>query len=124
MQIDMGTLMGGEANDRLKSTKEKAAMSHETEEQKLYHKALIAWGINSQVLTCIAECGELIAALPQYFFRGRLDAATVAAQVADVEIMCGQMRVLLGEGLVDLAKAEKLSRLANSLHWQERANGR
>jgi NTP pyrophosphatase (non-canonical NTP hydrolase) len=80
-------------------------------EQALYQAAIDKWGQAAQVLMAMEECGELVAALPQYFFRDRIARDALASEIADVEIMIGQLRLMVGDSLVDLAKVEKLMRL-------------
>lgn len=72
--------------------------------------AVKAWGPESQVRMAQEEAAELIAALNQ-FSRGRLPIEAVADEVADVIIMCAQLRVMLGGERVDAAVLRKLERL-------------
>ncbi len=60
----------------------------------------------------IEECGELICALSHHL-RGRI--SNVTEELADVEIMCQQLRLLIGDDAVDRAKAQKLDRLRERL---------
>lgn len=83
-------------------------------EKKLYDAALQKWGAESQIEQTVEECAELIVAL-KHWPRGKANASNVASELADVEIMCGQMRILLGDILVDEAKSEKLDRLEGIL---------
>lgn len=81
-------------------------MAHE-----VFKKTVEKWGVSIQVGTAMEECGELIAACNQYFFRDRISAADLASEVADVELVCEQLRSLLGDGIVDEQKEIKLERL-------------
>lgn len=84
--------------------------------KELYEAAVKRWGRSSQVMQTQEECAELIVAINKYFFRDCLEKGSVVEEVADVEIMCAQMRVILGDELVDAAKATKLERLKSLLH--------
>jgi NTP pyrophosphatase (non-canonical NTP hydrolase) len=76
-------------------------------------KALAVWGTEAQVRMVQEECGELIAAINQRS-RGRIDDAQLAGEVADVIIVLGFMRLLLGSK-VDARLLEKLERLEQRL---------
>lgn len=77
-------------------------------------RALGRWGHQSQIDMVLEECGELIAAVNRHR-RGRCSLADLAGEVADVEIIIDQLRIILGDGLVDNAKRSKLRRLAARL---------
>lgn len=95
-----------------------------TEERQLCEAALVTWGEESQLDMAIEECAELIAAIQQQR-RGRVARQEVAAEVADVEIMCQQLRVVLGDDAVDNAKHLKFERLRSYLRGgQEPGEGR
>ena len=88
--------------------------------RELYEKAIEVWGIHAQLDMVQEECAELIVAVG-HLKRDRKLPEFVADEVADVEIMCGQMRVILGDRLVDEAVARKLKRLEGRLE-EERIN--
>lgn len=50
------------------------------------------------------------------FLLGGCDRAQLAGSIAAAEIACGQLRAMVGDGLVDLAKAEKLHALRAGLN--------
>lgn len=87
--------------------------------QHLYRRVLQHFGDAAQIQQTMAECGELITALSHYFASGRGTAADVATEIADVEIMCAQMRMIVGSELVDLEKVEKLAQLQALLADEE-----
>ena len=89
-----------------------------TPEQEIYKKAIEFWGIRFQADMMIEECAELIKAICAVY-RGRGTEFDIAEEVADVEIMCGQMRYVLGDDIVDQFKTEKLVRLKQRI---EKAN--
>ena len=84
-------------------------------EEKLYAKAVIVFGSEDQKDQAKEECAELILALSHYR-RGRVKASHVCEEIADVEIMMGQLRKIFGEAKVDRAKKEKLERLEKTIH--------
>jgi NTP pyrophosphatase (non-canonical NTP hydrolase) len=62
----------------------------------------------------LEECAELILAI-QHHRRNRNSLEAVAEEIADVEIMCGQLRLMVGNELVDKQKVAKLKRLSKRL---------
>lgn len=76
----------------------------------IYRRAVERYGREAQLRQLQEECCELGAAINQ-LARKRLYAMDVAMEIADVEIMCAQARVIIGDELVDEAKSEKLARL-------------
>lgn len=79
----------------------------------LYAQAIQKWGKVNQMDMCVEECAELIQAINK--FKRKVSAETIkdlCGEIADVEIMCEQMRgVLQKSGLIDNIKDEKLQRL-------------
>lgn len=63
----------------------------------LMKKVLEKWGAASQIGVAVEECAELIVALQKYVNRApKPDTAdNVLSEIADVEIMLAQLRVLL-----------------------------
>ena len=85
-------------------------MSDIINEIELYRKAVIKWGIYSQTNMAIEECAELIVAI-RHSSRNKATMLEVATEIADVEIMCGQLREIIGDEIVTQCKKEKLIRL-------------
>jgi NTP pyrophosphatase (non-canonical NTP hydrolase) len=81
---------------------------------EIYALALTTWGEQAQLGLLQEECAELIAAVSR-FHRGRCDGREVANEVADVLIMCEQMKLIVGSELVDEAIRRKLVRLKQRL---------
>ena len=85
------------------------------DEVRLMKKAHEKWGAASQVGMAVEECAELIVALQKYINRtpkpDTID--NVLSEIADVEIMLAQMRVVLDISDAALRKRmeEKLERL-------------
>lgn len=84
----------------------------------IYAEAVARFGELRQMLKCCEECGELASGTLQYI-EGRRTAQEVASEIADVEIMCAQMRLMFGDGLVDEEKRAKLERLARLIRDEE-----
>ena len=79
-------------------------------EDKALKDAITLWGVTAQVGMVMEECGELLTALNR-FDRGRASAKDVAEEIADVQILMGQMAKVFGEELVDNFMDEKVNRL-------------
>ena len=67
-------------------------------EVNIMQAALDKWGINAQVGQTVEECAELIVALQKYVNRtpqpGMIE--NILDEIADVEMMLAQMRLVLG----------------------------
>ncbi len=83
-------------------------------ENEIYKKAVELWGVESQIKQAVEECAELITALC-HKDRGKTDWRGVAKEVADVEIMCCQLREIIGDKIVDRFKMEQLEKLKEEL---------
>ena len=87
-------------------------------EQEIYKKAIFDFGKNAQICQTQEECAELIVALA-HFMRDRCSSlGEVIEEIADVEIMLEQLKLIIGEGATDRVlaiKQEKLHRLAGLL---------
>jgi len=82
-------------------------------EKKLYTQAIHKWGMNAQLDMMVEECAELIQAI-QHSKRHRVG-REIHEELADVEIMLGQMRCIFDERMIDDSKRWKLERLAERL---------
>lgn len=87
-------------------------MSNET---AIYKAALEKWGLATQAMMAMGECGELISELNAFFNQSKSSQENVIDEIADVEIMCGQLRQIFGSDKVDERKAFKLERLEGIL---------
>jgi len=67
-------------------------------EIKTMQTALDQWGINAQVGQTVEECAELIVALQKYINRTPQPEMieNILDEIADVEMMLAQMRLVLG----------------------------
>jgi len=85
-------------------------------ENEIAVRCLMLWGESDQIRQTIEECSELITKLAKY---GRnVNGSTkeqIVEEIADVEIMCNQMRIVFGSDLVESQKIIKLSRLNDRL---------
>lgn len=88
---------------------------------ELYQRAIKNWGITAQMDMMIEECSELIGAIEK-FRRGRVGVEEVVTEIADVEIMAEQMRLVFGFDYVVEEKARKLQRLQERLDAWEKKN--
>jgi len=84
------------------------------DEVELYVAAVCRWGSGAQFDLCQEELAELIAAV-SWYKRGRITEVQLADEIADVEIMLGQLRILINPELIDSAKHAKLIRLQQRL---------
>ena len=99
------------------------------DERDIYVRALNLWGNAAQINMAIEECAELIVKLVKSDRRN--NGATIdeiAEEIADVEIMMSQLRILFGDEAVEAAKIKKLARLEERLkvaegskHWGKTA---
>ena len=78
---------------------------------EIYRMAVEQWGHDRQIDMAIEECAELIVALTHYR-RSKADNHDVTQEIADVEIVCGQLRHIFGDEIADIDKRAKLRRLA------------
>lgn len=88
--------------------------------EKMYKKALALWGIEAQINMMIEECAELIQALQKYKRNTSLKTIdNIYEELADVEIMSEQMRIVFDSNTIDATKRIKLKRLGNLLIGEE-----
>ena len=81
----------------------------------LYAAAVKKYGKLSQLIICMEEMAELTKELSKSI-RGADNSAAIAEEMADVEIMLEQLRLIYrNRSEVDTIKADKLRRLAYQL---------
>lgn len=81
----------------------------------LYAAAVKKYGKLSQLIMCMEEMAELTKELSKSI-RGADNSAAIAEEMADVEIMLEQLRLIYrNRSEVDTIKADKLRRLAYQL---------
>jgi len=82
----------------------------------LCEMAIAEWGSDMQMDLFVEECAEAIKAVCKFRRYGKpQDLLNMAEEVADVEIMCESMRLIVGSEKVDKYKEEKLLRLKSML---------
>lgn len=85
-------------------------------EKETCQRAIDKWGEQSQIDMAIEECSELITKLVK---RGRcVNSATdeeICDEIADVEIMMGQLRLIFNDNLIEKRKKYKINRLLGLL---------
>jgi len=81
-------------------------------------KAIAKWGRTSQIDMLQEECAELIVAINKYKRNNVGTIEAVLEEIADVEIMIDQIKVLLevNELRVDVFKEKKIDRLKDMLN--------
>jgi len=84
------------------------------DEETIYDAAVRRWGVAAQMDMALEEMGELVVAIQQRR-RNRVTDKNIAEEVADVTIMMRQLRIILGEDLVDALIRGKVGRLKGRL---------
>ena len=80
----------------------------------IYQRAIDKFGYAAQTNQAIEECSELITSL-LHFKRGKCSQADVITEIADVSIMCEQLKIMFGRDSVDREIESKLTRLEINL---------
>ena len=80
----------------------------------IFEQALKQWGAELQFDMVVEECAELIHAINAYK-RGRATADQVLDEIADVQIMLNQMRVVFGMTETHVVYHRQLNRLYERL---------
>lgn len=77
---------------------------------KMCEKAVEKWGVDAQLVILIEECSELTKEATK-MLRGHGRRENMIEELADVTVMCEQMRIILGlsdDQLEDMAKAKMI----------------
>ena len=82
--------------------------------KKTYETAIKTWGVDNQVDMLIEEAAEVIHAI-QKLRRGLVTEDSVCEELADLEIVLEQMRLVFSTKDIDKFKAAKIKRLKNRL---------
>jgi len=96
-----------------------------SDRKKLYKKAIQLWGKEFQIKMVIEECAELIVELVKFTRNTNgSNVDKVCDELADVEIMIEQMRIIFTDDLIDFHKDKKIGRLKrrikDALHTRNR----
>ena len=85
--------------------------------ETIYQQAIDTFGQESQFKKALEELAELSVKIA-HFQDGKCTAADVAGEIADVEIMCEQLRLMIPDGLylTHQKKAAKIDRLGQKIH--------
>lgn len=89
-----------------------------SEELKIFRNALQTFGMQAQILMVLEEMAELQKELCKYLRNGESDDCRIAEELADVEIMLDQMKLLFGTGRVQREREKKVQRLRARLDAQ------
>lgn len=89
-------------------------------EKSIYIRALNLWGNAAQINIAIEELGELIVKLAKSDRRNNgVTIEEISEEIADVEIMMAQLRIIFGDETVENAKNKKLARLEERVKYGE-----
>lgn len=84
-------------------------------ETEVLQRALDTYGSAMQIVVMMEEMSELQKELCKYL-RGKYSPANIAEEIADVENMTVQLRIIYDEdGMVDYWKQAKMNRLAHRM---------
>lgn len=89
-------------------------MNAESESLEIYTRALNMWGIDPQLNMFIEEAAEAIQAV-QHYRRDRCDMDTVCGELADLQIMLEQMKIVYGTDRFEKIFADKIAALDEKL---------
>lgn len=84
-------------------------------DMKIYQDAINKWGQESQLNMLVEECAELISAVNR-LRRGNTDSVPVLEELADVDIMIEQMKMIFDRNTIESIKCSKLSRLRERIN--------
>lgn len=90
-------------------------------DRQLLKRIIETYGIENQMLQCVEEMAELTQAINKYRRAEKLDKAVdaykqVIEEIADVQIMIEQMRLMFDGDEVDIVIFEKLERMEGRLN--------
>ena len=84
--------------------------------------AVDRYGATNQILKAVEALGELSSAIARYLQSEdvtEVDTANLTEEIADVEIMLLQLRLIFDDGEIDLRREEELNRLSAALNdWR------
>jgi len=90
------------------------------EEDELYNEALSKWGLEAQVKMGIEECAELIKSLVKYGRNVNYSTlAEVRGEIADVQIILGQLKIIFGKDEIANIMPQKFERLRRVLEGEK-----
>jgi hypothetical protein len=80
-------------------------------EEEIYKKAIELWGKELQLIMAVEEFSELTKEICKTIRNGTVISEDMCSEIADAEIMLGQLKVLFGQDYSDSIKKRKLRRL-------------
>lgn len=82
-------------------------------QQRINQKAVDTWGIETQIYMLVEECAELIQAACKIANRGNKSEhmENFLEEIADVEVMIGQMKCMFNGEIIEEIKLRKLKKL-------------
>lgn len=88
--------------------------------KNILNRALKTYGIHAQLDQTIEECAELIVAIRHSQRNDRIDCAqehqdAIISEIADVQIMLDQLKLVFGRKIVEAEYYKKLNRLEERL---------
>lgn len=87
-------------------------MINEEKQVEICKKAIKTFGEKQQLIKAIEECNELGTVLAQTFTKAdNVAVGDILTEIADVEIMIQQLRIIFGDNAVEQYKEEKLKKL-------------
>lgn len=105
------TMMNWSKKDLVGFLKRVLEEKQQVRESEIMLTLIEFYGIKAQIIKALGELAELSTALNHNFFENKIDAVEVVKEIADVEIICKSLRVMFGEELVNIAKANTYDRL-------------
>lgn len=82
----------------------------------LYERAIGKWGYQAQLEMAMEECLELALAIRKFLRDGKgNEYKAVEEEIADVEVMMAQMRLIFNAKNISRIKARKIKRLQGRL---------
>lgn len=91
-------------------------MFSKEKQREICFKAVRTFGENAQCIKAMEECGEMVHALARKVLDQDPNFDNICEEVADVEILMEQMRVVFGDAFIDKWKQNKLEKL-NKVVW-------
>lgn len=88
------------------------------DDKEVLKEAIEHWGSGMQIMMLFEEMGELQTALTHYM-RNRIEAPSVEEEIADVQVMLNQMKIIFDEENIQLIYEEKLRRLDNMIKYEK-----
>jgi NTP pyrophosphatase (non-canonical NTP hydrolase) len=85
------------------------------EKRMLMKKALDTLGEEFQIMLLVEECGELLQAIGKVYRKKQGSIENIQEEIADVQLMLDQIKLLYDEDEIDRIMDQKLTRLKTRL---------